>query len=233
MNYENINFEEIKLEKPYINVDNNLEISVLYKDDNFSIKIPENYNDYFKIVDYDINNSFFNSYINLGITSMDDRYYSEYIFENKELYIQKETLRFKKFILTLKSYVMKLFFNEVKINDNFLDKIKLKELDLEYFEINNGIWNENIDFSLIPEIINESKEKDDNLSDDKEELYEEDDIDNFNNCTKGLENMVFRNILYVNKISKKKLEKTLKCNIIFINKILEDKKHIYINWIID
>lgn len=233
MDYENIKFEEIKLEKPYINVDNNLEISVLYKDDIFSIKIPENYNDYFKFVDYDINNSFFNSYIKLGITSMDDRYYNEYIFKNKELYIQKETLRFKKFILTIKSHVMKLFFNEVKINDKFLDKIKLKELDLEYFEINNGIWNENIDFSLIPEIINESKEKNDNLSDDKEELYEEDDIDNFNNCTKGLENMVFRNILYVNKISKKKSKKTLKCNIIFINKILEDKKHIYINWIID
>ena len=42
---------------------------------------------------------------------------------------------------------MKLFFNEIKINNNYLNKINLKMLDLEHHEIDRAIWNENIDFS--------------------------------------------------------------------------------------
>lgn len=225
--YKNINFNFLKLGKPYINFDNNLEIPIIYNNKIFEIEIPENCNEYFKLENYNDNNHFFNSLIKLDITSMDDRSFDEYIIEDKDIYIQDVVFKFRNFILDLKNRLMKLFFNEIKINDNYLNEINLKQLDLEFFEINKAIWNENLDFSLIPESINTFHE-----NSDEEESEDEEENNSSKEHTKGLENMVFRYIFYVNNFTSNKKIRKLKCSIIFINEKLEDKKHIYINWMV-
>lgn len=222
MEYKNIIIEKIKLNEPYINKDQNLEIPVLYDNNELFIKIPEKYNEYFNL-EYENNNVFFNYSMKLNRISIDDGIKIEDIINGKELSKQKETSLFFEFILKLKNHIMKLFFNEIKINNNYLNKINLKMLDLENHEIDRAIWNENIDFSLISELI-EEKEKIEELK------YETDDEFDDNLNIKGLENFVFINIFYFNKITKNPNNLTLKCSVIFINKKIEDKKHIYVNW---
>lgn len=214
MDYKDIqkNIDKIKIGD--INIDNNknIMIPILYDNIELSIKIPKSKNNYFELNHFD--NEFFNNYLTLELMEYMDEFEEEYKNNIEKLSNQKEAIDFSNFIIKLKNKIIKCFFNELKINKNYLNMINFNDLKLENHEIDRAIWNENIDFSYIPEIKKIEKEfiLDDN--DDNEDIFE----------------TTFRNRFHVNKNKKKEKDFILRCNIIFINKKLEDKKHIYINW---
>jgi hypothetical protein len=142
-----------------------------------------------------------------------DEFEEEYKNDAEKITNQKEAVDFSNFIIELKDKIIKCFFNKLKINKNYLNIVDFNELNLEEHEINKAIWNENIDFSYIPEI----KEIEENILDNDDDMKIE---------------TTLRNIFHVNKNNKKDKDLILKSDIIFINKKLEDKKHIYINWYI-
>lgn len=215
MDYKYINTDEIKIGDININKDNNIVIPILYDKSELSIKIPENKNKYFKINRFE--NDIFNYYLTLELMEDIDEFEEEYKKNIEELINQKEAINFSKFILEIKNKIIKCFFFKFKVNKDYLNIINFNDLNLEYHEIDKGIWNENIDFSYIPEI----KEIEDKyILDENDEM--EDNDDNFE--------IILRHIFHVNKIIKKEKDLILKCNIIFINKKLDDKKHIYIDW---
>lgn len=217
MDYKDIrkNIDKIKIGNVNIDKDKNIIIPILYGNIDLSIKIPKSKNNYFKIHQLDFDNKIFNNYLTLEFMEYMDEFEEEYKNNVEKLSNQKEAVDFSNFINELKNVIIKCFFNELKINNNYLNIINFNELNLEDHEIDKAIWNENIDFSYIPEIkeIDEEYMIDDN--DDNEEIE-----------------TTLRKRFHVNKNNKKEKDFILRCNIIFINKILEDKKHIYINWYI-
>jgi hypothetical protein len=151
-----------------------------------------------------------------------DEFEEEYKNNNEKLIDQKESVNFSNFIIKLKNKIIESFFNELKVNEKYLNMINLNHLNLEKHEIDRAIWNENIDFSYIPEI----KETEQNFM-----------LDDYNDNDNNQENEInfettLRHRFHLNKITKKDKDLILKCNIIFINKKLDDKKHIFINWFI-
>lgn len=218
MDYKYIqeNIDKIKIGNINIDKNENIIIPILYDNVELSIEIPKSKNNYFKIHQLNFNNEFFNNYLTLEI--MEDMYEFEEEYKNnaEKISNQKEAVDFSNFIIELKDKIIKCFFNELKINKNYLNIIDFDYLNLENHEIDKAIWNENIDFSYIPEI----------------EEIEEDMLDNNNDDNEIKIETTVRNIFHVNKNNRKEKDFILKCNIIFINKKLEDKKHIYINWYI-
>lgn len=214
MDYKDIrkNIDKIKIGNINIDKDKNIIIPILYDNIELSIKIPKSKNNYFKIHQLYFDNKIFNNYLTLEFMEYMDEFEEEYKNNVEKLSNQKEAVDFSNFINELKNVIIKCFFNELKINKKYLNIIKFNELNLEDHEIDKAIWNENIDFSYIPEI----KEI--------EEEYMIDDNEEFETT--------LRKRFHVNKNNKKEKDFILRCNIIFINKILEDKKHIYINWYI-
>lgn len=199
------NLDEIKIDNVIINNDNNIIIPILFKKEDISIKIPEYKNEYFKL--QQINHELFNCCLKLEI--MDN--INDFEEENKDYPEikkgQKEALEFNNFILKLKNKVINVLFNEIKVNKNYLNMINLNELNLQEYEIDRAIWNENVDLSYAPEI-NKNKNDENNFD------------------------IILRHQFHVNKKTKKEKDFILKCNIIFINKKLDNKKHIFINWFI-
>lgn len=223
MNYEYIleNIDKIKIGNVDNDKDKNIVIPVLYDNKEFSVKIPKSRNKYFEL--HQLNDNFFNYYLSLELMEYMDEFEEEYKNNNEKLIDQKESVNFSNFIIKLKNKIIESFFNELKVNEKYLNMINLNHLNLEKHEIDRAIWNENIDFSYIPEI----KETEQNFM-----------LDDYNDNDNNQENEInfettLRHRFHLNKITKKDKDLILKCNIIFINKILEDKKHIYINWIID
>lgn len=214
MDYKDIrkNIDKIKIGNVNIDKDKNIIIPILYDNIELSIKIPKSKNNYFKIHQLYFDNKIFNNYLTLEFMEYMDEFEEEYKNNIEKLSNQKEAVDFSNFINELKNVIIKCFFNELKINKNYLNIINFNELNLEDHEIDKAIWNENIDFSYIPEIKEIEEEY---MIDDNEEIE-----------------TTLRKRFHVNKNNKKEKDFILRCNIIFINKILEDKKHIYINWYI-
>lgn len=199
INIDKINIGNVNIKDEYI------VIPILYNNDELFIKIPENNNTFFKIdkLDHEV----FNSYLMLEFMEDIDNFEDEYKNNLEILHNQKEAMNFTKFIINLKNKIIMLFFNKLEIDKEYLNMISFNELNLENYEIDKAIWDENIDFSYIPE----------NILDNNDDSDEDIDIS-------------LKRRLHVNKITKKEKNFMLKCNIVFINKKLEDKKHIYINW---
>ena len=213
-NIDNIKIGNIKINKE------NITIPILYDENDLSIKIPEikNKYEYFRLHQFD--NDFFNSYLTLDIMEDMDEIEEEYKNDTEFNFNQKDALNFSNFIVELKNKIIKKFFNELKINKNYLNMINFNDLNLEDHEIDRAIWNENVDFSYIPEIKKIEKkhiiDADINENDDNNEEIE----------------VILRNRFHVNKNTKKEKDFILKCNIVFINKKLDYKKYIYINWMV-
>lgn len=222
MNYEYIleNIDKIKIGNVDNDKDKNIVIPVLYDNKEFSVKIPKSRNKYFEL--HQLNDNFFNYYLSLELMEYMDEFEEEYKNNNEKLIDQKESVNFSNFIIKLKNKIIESFFNELKVNEKYLNMINLNHLNLEKHEIDRAIWNENIDFSYIPEI----KETEQNFM-----------LDDYNDNDNNQENEInfettLRHRFHLNKITKKDKDLILKCNIIFINKKLDDKKHIFINWFI-
>lgn len=222
MNYEYIqeNIDKIKIGNIDIDKNKNIVIPVLYDNTELSVKIPRSRNKYFEL--HQLNDNFFNYYLSLELMEYMDEFEEEYKNNNEKLIDQKESVNFSNFIIKLKNKIIESFFNELKVNKKYLNMINLNDLNLEKHEIDRAIWNENIDFSYIPEI----KETEQNFM-----------LDDYNDNDNNQENEInfettLRHRFHLNKITKKDKDLILKCNIIFINKKLDDKKHIFINWFI-
>lgn len=218
MEYKYINVDKINIGDVNINKDKNIIIPILYDDSELSIKIPNTKNKYFEV--NQIENIIFNYCLTLELMEDMDEIEEEYKNNHEELFNQKELIKFSDFIFEIKNKIIESFFNKLKINKNYLDIINFNDLDLdlEYHEIDKAIWNENIDFSYIPEI----KEIEDNyILNEKYDIKDNDKIE-----------INLRHIFHLNKFTEKKNNLILKCDIVFINKKLKDKKHIYINWYI-
>jgi hypothetical protein len=215
MDYKDIqkNINKVKIGNINIDKNKNIMIPILYDNIELSIKIPKSKNNYFKIHQLHFNNEFFNNYLTLELMENMDEFEEEYKNDAEKITNQKEAVDFSNFIIELKDKIIKCFFNKLKINKNYLNIVDFNELNLEEHEINKAIWNENIDFSYIPEI----KEIEENILDNDDDMKIE---------------TTLRNIFHVNKNNKKDKDLILKSDIIFINKKLEYKKHIYINWYI-
>jgi hypothetical protein len=221
MDYKDIqkNIDNIKIGNINVNKEN-ITIPILYDKNDLSIKVPEikNKYEYFRL--HQFNNDFFNNYLTLQLMEDMDEFEEEYKNDIEFILNQKDAINFSDFIVELKNKIIKKFFNEIKTDKNYLSMINFNDLNLENHEIDRAIWNENVDFSYIPEI----KKIDEKHIIDAE--YDEDNDDN-----DEIE-VILRNRFHVNKNTKKEKGFILKCNIIFINKKLDNKKHIYINWIV-
>lgn len=210
MEYNDINVEKIKIGDVKINKYKNIIIPILYDEEDLSIKIPNTKNKYFKIEPID--DIIFNNCLNLEL--MEDIDGTE-----EDLLNQKKAIEFSNFIFKIKNKIIELFFTKLKTDKKYLDIIIFNDLNLKNHEIDDAIWDENIDFSYIPEfekiednyILNEDMETDD---------------DNENIETN------LRRIFHLNKNTEKQNNLILKCDIVFINKKLKNKKHIYTNWYI-
>lgn len=216
MDYKYININEIKIRDINIDKDRNIVIPILYDNTELSIRIPENNNKYFKISQFE--NDVFNYYLTLELMEDMDDFEEEYKNNLEELSNQKEAIKFSNFLAEIKDEIIKCFFNKLKINKDYLNMINFNDLNLEDNEIDKAIWNENIDFSYMPEV----KE-----IENKYILSENNDAED--ESEENIE-IILRHRFHINKITKKEKDLILKCNIIFINKILDDKKHIYIDW---
>lgn len=216
MEYKYINVDKINIGDVNINKDKNIIIPILYDDSELSIKIPNTKNKYFEV--NQIENIIFNYCLTLELMEDMDEIEEEYKNNHEDLFNQKELIKFSDFIFEIKNKIIESFFNKLKINKNYLDIINFNDLDLEYHEIDKAIWNENIDFSYIPEI----KEIEDNyILKEKYDIKDNDKIE-----------INLRHIFHLNKFTEKNNNLILKSDIVFINKKLKDKKHIYINWYI-
>jgi hypothetical protein len=215
------NLDEIKIDKVIINEDKNIVIPILYNNEEISIKVPEYKDEYFKL--QQINHDLFNYCLTLKLMDNIDDFEEEYKDDFEKISNQKEAFEFNNFILKLKDKIINTFFNEIKVNKNYLNMINFSELNLEEHEIDRAIWNENVDFSYISEIKKIEEEKYITGEND-EDILNEEDKRNFET--------IIRHSFHVNKKTKKEKNYILKCNVIFINKPLDDKKHIYINWFI-
>ena len=220
MDFKYINIDKIKLGHIKINNNGNIDIPILYNNDELSIKIPKSKKYFFEIHRFDY--KYFNHYLTLGFKK-DDEFEEEYKNNREILTNQEESDEFFYFIVELKNKIMRLFFNEFKINKEYLNMLSLNELNLVDHEIDKAIWDEKIYFSYICEI---------------KEIEEEYKLDNNDDIVDNGEErflVILRRRFHVNKITKneRKSMLMLKCNIIFINKKLEnenEKKNIYINW---
>lgn len=210
MEYNDINVENIKIGDVNINKHKNVIISILYNNKDLSIKIPNAKNKYFKIEPID--NITFNYCLNLQL--MEDIDGTE-----DDLLNQKETIEFSNFIFKIKKRIIELFFAKLKTDKKYLDIINFNDLNLKNHEIDDAIWDENIDFSYIPEF---SKIENNYILNEDMEIYDDDDDIETN----------LRRIFHLNKNTEKINNFILKCDIVFINKKIKDKKHIYINWYI-
>lgn len=215
MDFKYINIDKIKLGHIKINNNGNIDIPILYKNDELTIKIPEKKNGFFEVHEFD--KVIFKYYITLEFMENMYEFEEEYKNMNEIINNQKDSKEFSNFIVNLKNRIMALFYNELKINKNYLN-VNFNDLNLEAHEIDKPIWDENIDFSYTPEIKEMSEEyRSNDLDDDSEEDFE----------------IILRRRFHVNKKTKKEENLYLKCNIVFFNKKLEnenEKKNIYINW---
>jgi hypothetical protein len=207
MNYNDIenNINLIKIGKIETIENNIIKIGILYNNEELNIKIPEKKGKYFELHNFNDDSFYYKHYLTLDLRMRIDDFEEEYKNQNEKILTQKEAVKFNKFIITLKNIMIKKFIYELKNND-YLNMVDFKEINLESDEIDMSIWDETIDFSFFPEI---------------KEVNDETIIET-----------IFRNYFHLNKKTKKDKNFILKCNIVFINKRLEDKKHIYINWFI-
>lgn len=202
MDYKYINIDKIRIGNININDDKKIIIPILYDNSKLSIKIPEKKNKYFEIER--LENGVFNYYLTLELMENFDEFEEEYKNNPEKISNQLESIKFSNFIMELKSKIKECFFNELKINNNYLN-IEYNNLNLENHEIDEAIWDDNIDFSYIYEV--------NNIKDNEEN-----------------QEISLRHRFHLNKITKKEKDFILECNIIFINIKVDNKKHIYIDW---